>query len=254
MNDKVKAFFREKGFYVSLLVGVIAVLAVGIISANMLTGKDEEGTRVAKKEPQASLIEEREPEVAFIEPEPKIPQTAPMEMTEPKMIQETQENQVALQEEEPEVAPVISQGEKISNLKFDEEKGLLWPLSGEVILPYSMEKSVYFKTLAQYKCNPAMLIEGKEGMEVLSACNGVITTVDSNEETGTTITMSIGNDYELVYGNLKDVTWKAGDFVLEGSHLADLAAPTKYYVEEGTNLYFQVIENGEEVDPLLVLR
>ena len=31
---------------------------------------------------------------------------------------------------------------------------LQWPVEGEVILPFSMDRSVYFKTLAQYQYNP----------------------------------------------------------------------------------------------------
>lgn len=263
MNDKVKAFFKEKGFYISLLVGVIAILAVGIISANMLTSEDEGNTEIAENEPEASFVEEPQiletlpdevNEVAQ-ESEPIISEEMAQEPEKSEEIAQTvQTEEVAKEEETVEVAPVISQGDKISNLTFDQEKGLLWPISGEVLLPYSMDKTVYFKTLAQYKCNPAMLIAGTEAMEVLCSYDGVITAIEENEETGTTLTMSIGDGYELVYGNLSEVTWQVGDFVAEGSHIGDLASPTKYYVEEGTNLYFQLMDNEEIVDPLLVLR
>ena len=253
MNDKVKAFFKEKGFYISLLVGVIAVLLVSIISANVLTDKNENAPKIAENEPNASLVEETQPDITV----------ADKEIEDTKHVQKTPEKEVVEEEpvvsevaqvEEPEIAPVISQSERISNLTFDEEKGLLWPISGDILLPYSMDKTIYFKTLAQYKCNPAMLIAGTQDMEVLCAYNGVITSIEENEETGNTLTMSIGDGYELVYGNLKDVTWQVGDYVSENSVLGALSAPTKYYIEEGTNLYFQVSQDDEKVDPLLVLR
>lgn len=269
VNDKVKTFFKEKGFYISLLVGVIAILAVGIISANVLTGENEGGPQVAEKEPEASLVEEpSQTELAKAEtPETPVPEkiTKPEEKTSQETKKEKTkekkpedagavEKEETAQETEPQTAQVISQSEKISNLSFDEEKGLLWPISGDIILPYSMEKSIYFETLAQYKVNPAVIIAGKEDMEVFSAYNGVITAIEENEETGLTVTASIGDGYELVYGNLKDVECKEGDFIAEGTRIAVLSAPTKYYVKEGTNLYFKVLQDEKSVDPNLVLR
>ena len=41
-------------------------------------------------------------------------------------------------------------------LLYSEEGGLLRPLGGEILMPYSMEGSIYFKTLDQYKYNPAV--------------------------------------------------------------------------------------------------
>ncbi|MFA9465121.1 MAG: peptidoglycan DD-metalloendopeptidase family protein [Velocimicrobium sp.] len=259
MNDKVKAFFKEKGFYISLLVGVIAILLVGIISANVLTDKNEIAPKVAENEPEASLAEESKPDITVAKQETeeiKQFESKPVKdetVEKVDTIKQAKKSEVA-EEKEPVIAPVISQSERVTNLTFDEEKGLLWPISGDILLGYSMDQSVYFKTLAQYKCNPALLIAGTQDMDVLCAYNGVITSIAENEETGTTLTMSIGNGYQIIYGNLNDVTWKEGDYVSEGTSLGVLAAPTKYYVEEGCNLYFEVIQDDENVDPLLVLR
>ncbi len=258
VNDKVKAFFKQKGFYISLLVGVIAILAVGIISANVLTDENENAPKIAENEPEASLVEETQPDITVADNEiidtKQVQNELKEEVATTEDVKATEVAEEVAAEEEPAIAPVISQSERISNLTFDEEKGLLWPISGDVLLPYSMDKSIYFKTLAQYKCNPAMIISGTEDMDVLCAYNGVVTSIEEDEETGTTLTMSIGDGYQLVYGNLEDISWKVGDYVSEKSYLGTLDAPTKYYVEEGTNLYFQVIQDDENVDPLLVLR
>lgn len=141
-----------------------------------------------------------------------------------------------------------------TQLSFNEETGLLWPVSGDVIMKYDMTGTTYFKTLAQYRCNPALIISAKEGTKVKAATDGEILSVKKKDETGMTVTMNIGNDYTLVYGQLKDVKVKAGDIVKEGDTIATIAAPSQYYSEEGDNLYFQVMEKNETVDPLLLLR
>lgn len=141
-----------------------------------------------------------------------------------------------------------------NTFSFNEEKGLLWPVNGELIMKFNMDSGVYFKTLGQYKCNPAILIKGTVGKEVYSAAAGKVTEIEEHPETGKTVTMEIGNDYEVVYGQLENLKVKKGDLLSEGQVIGTLAEPTRYYVEEGCNLYFEVLEEGEPVDPMLLLR
>ena len=139
-------------------------------------------------------------------------------------------------------------------LAFNEEKGLVWPVKGDIVMKYDMSGTTYFRTLEQYRSNPALIIAAKEGTKVKSAAEGEVLSVQKKDETGTTVTMNIGNNYTLVYGQLKDVTVKAGDLVKEGSVIGTVAKPTQYYTEEGSNLYFQVKEKDDTVDPLLLLQ
>lgn len=138
--------------------------------------------------------------------------------------------------------------------KFDMDKGLLWPVSGDVILKFSMSNTVYFKTLAQYKCNPAVIIASEEGTNVKEAAGGTVTKVTHSDELGNMVTVDIGSGYTLTYGQLKDISVKEGQAIKEGDTIGKVAKPTKYYSEEGSNLYFQVMEKDKSVDPLLLLR
>ena len=71
-----------------------------------------------------------------------------------------------------------------------------------------------------------------------------------DEETGTTLTMDLGNGYEAVYGQLKEVAVKEGDTVESGELLGYVSEPTKYYTLEGSNLYFQLLKDGEPQNPM----
>ena len=66
-------------------------------------------------------------------------------------------------------------------LSFKEENGLLWPVIGDVILNFSMEHGVYFKTLGQYKCNPAVLIGCAEGSEIYAASDGIVDAITEDD-------------------------------------------------------------------------
>lgn len=141
----------------------------------------------------------------------------------------------------------------LSEGNFDESAGLPWPIKGDVVLNYDTEGVVYFQTLAQYKANPAIMIAGTTGDKVKTSAAGVVTEITKNEETGITLKMSVGNSYEIIYGQLQEVQVCEGDQIKEGTVIGKLAEPTDYYVLEGPNLYFQILQDGAPVNPLLLL-
>lgn len=141
-------------------------------------------------------------------------------------------------------------GAEAPPLSFSAETDkLLWPIAGNILVDYSMDKTVYFPTLDQYKYSPAMIIEGTPDQSVLSAAVGKVTSIENLDETGTTLTMDIGNGYEVIYGQLKDPVVQQGDYVQTGDLIGYLAEPTRFYSKEGCNLYFQVKKDGESVNP-----
>ena len=136
------------------------------------------------------------------------------------------------------------------NVSFTEDSYILWPVNGAVIMSYSMDKTIYFQTLDQYKYNPAVIIEGAEGDQVLCGAPGIIKSIDVNAQTGTTVNVDIGNGYELLYGQLKEVPVKVGDYVEAKSVLGYVSQPTKYYSKEGCNVYFEMRKDGQPVNPV----
>lgn len=137
-----------------------------------------------------------------------------------------------------------------SNLNFSEDSLLLWPVDGTVLMSYSMDKTVYFSTLDQYKYNPAMIISGAEGDQVISAAPGIVKSIDVTAQTGTTVNVDLGNGYELFYGQLKEVPVKVGDYVEAKTVLGYVSQPTKYYSVEGCNVYFEMRKDGQPVNPV----
>ncbi len=137
-----------------------------------------------------------------------------------------------------------------SGVWFSEDSTLAWPASGAVIMSYSMDQTVFFQTLEQYKYNPAMIISGEVGETISASAAGIVTGIDETAQTGTTVTLDMGNGYSAVYGQLGDVTVAVGDYVGAGEAIGALSEPTKYYSVEGPNLYFEILKDGEPVDPM----
>ncbi|OUQ47445.1 hypothetical protein B5E64_00305 [Drancourtella sp. An12] len=140
-----------------------------------------------------------------------------------------------------------------SEINFSEEDKLIWPVSGAVLMNYSMDKTVYFATLEEYKYNPALIIGGAVNDQVISAGKGIVKSIDKTPQEGTTVTVDMGNGYEAIYGQLQNVQVKTGDSVEAKTVLGYLAEPTRYYSVEGCNLYFEFRKDGQPVDPLQYL-
>lgn len=130
---------------------------------------------------------------------------------------------------------------------------LTWPVKGNIILPYSVNSTIYFESLDQYRINKGILIEAKEGDEVKAVKRAKVREIRKSAEYGQTMLLDLGNEYTVLYGQLKDIKVKEGTFVNAGEVIAKVAQPTSYYTLEGTNLYLQMEKNKKSVDPLKYL-
>ena len=138
-------------------------------------------------------------------------------------------------------------------LDFKEEDGLTWPIVGDVLINYSMDQTVFFPTLQQYKYNPAIVIAASQGESITAAANGRVTFVGYDPIIGNTVVMDLGNGYELTYGQLENITVSEGSYVSVGDGIGTVASPTKYYSVEGTNVYFKLTKDGEPINPMTKL-
>ena len=122
----------------------------------------------------------------------------------------------------------------------------------KVILPYSMDKAVYFQTLDQYKYNPAMIISAEVGAPVYTLSAGKIVDKYWDHENGWIIEMDLGGGFKAYYGQLNSDTLEkeVDTYVAAGDVLGYVDEPTKYYTKEGSNIYFAMTRDGKPVDPM----
>ena len=126
---------------------------------------------------------------------------------------------------------------KSNAVNFSSESKLLWPVEGTLLMNYSMDKTVYFSTLDQFKYNPALVISGEKGDQIISSAPGIVKSIDNTAETGTTV-------------NVDDVKVKTGDYVDSKTVLGYVGDPTIYYSVEGCNVYFEMRKDGQPVNPM----
>lgn len=141
----------------------------------------------------------------------------------------------------------------VGELDFGSDKTLSWPVQGEIILPFSMETTVYYKTLDQYRTNPGILIAAGSGSTVKNAYLGKVVKVTSDNTYGNLVTIYLGNDYSVVYGQLDTIYVKEGDFVKAGESVGTIGKPTDSFEEEGSHLFFKLLNGDTPVDPVKMM-
>lgn len=244
-KNKRKKLDGEKLFSIIATVAIVAALVVGIVTIAKSASARKNRNYIDLNNVQSTKNTEESSEkvVDNHETEP-VTETQPVVETEPPTEEKLPASVV---ETEPPVdvnAPIYS---------FSESSSLLWPVEGNVVLGYNMDNTIYFPTLEQYQCNPAIIISAQVDTQVMSSAKGVVQNVYVDAVTGTTMVISIGDGYELHYGQLKDLKVGIGDDVEVGTVIGSIASPTKYFTVEGSNLYFKLTKDGEPVDPTIHL-
>ena len=123
-----------------------------------------------------------------------------------------------------------------------------------MLLPFSMDSSIYFSTLDQYKYNPALMLQAEEGTQIVACADGKVEHLFEDAEIGLGFTVELGNGYELTYGQLKELTVEQGSYIQEGDVIGVVGAPTKCFSVEGANLYLKLTADGIPVNPESLFR
>lgn len=254
-------FLRQKQY---MIAGTLVILAA--IGTTMIYSHNQEEERARM---EAELTQEMNElasnetvqESAEQEETREVPSAQASAIVPPETVEQDKQTAIAEETETTETAELAEETDSekqaqetatsdVKTLHFNAENGILWPAEGNVILNYSMDSTVYFATLDQYKYNPAVIIAGEVNSKVYSVAPGQIVSIENDEETGCTVTVDLGDGYQAVYGQLKELNFSTGDYVEAGHVLGYISEPTKYYSVEGSNLYFQLKKDGSPIDPV----
>ena len=276
------SFFRKNGFYVMALVLIAGILAISGI-AGYVSGQSErnQAENAAEFKDRAAGTASNEAKLAESEEAVADEMTGYNADLVQKILSMIENGTMALEdfeeegsmngtaeasakdaaaaenesaeaaEDEPEAdTEEAEMAGNVLNAGYSSENVMSWPVRGEVIMDYSMDKTIYYPTLQEYKCNPSILIQSEEGTDVAAAFSGTVADVYHDAQLGTVLEMSLGNGYEAYYGQLENVDVAVGDTVQQGQIIGTVSTPTRFYSIEGSHLNFRVTRDGEPVDPL----
>ncbi len=249
MKEKISQLFKDKVFLVLLVLGLLTIVAAaGVITVQRGNGGGE-SPYLQVPDQSNMIVEESIPQ----ETQVAVAGDSGATQNKEEEMQAADSNKATAEQETN--APAAKAGTDKSAatslvLNFSDTTRMTWPIRGNVVLDYSMESTIYFPTLDQYKCNPGLVIQGDVSTPVVAPANAKVQKISSNEEIGSYVVLNMGNSYTAICGQLKELQVVENEYVKEGQVLGYVAEPTKYYSIEGSNVFFELSHDDKAIDPL----
>ena len=251
---QASSIFGGMGFYIALLVCVIAAGVVGYF-ALLRTEETPDPIQTVEADPgpiQSVAAPEPEPTESvssnvpiivdhstvrpIVEPEDESPAQAPAEVN-------TVEDDPVFNEDD---APVMEP----TPIEAVDPMVVVAPLAGDTVATFSVDRLVYDATLGDWRTHDGVDIQAAAGTEVVSAAAGVVLSVEEDGRMGTTITVDHFNGYVTTYASLQEAAVLAGDEISAGALIGRVGNTSLTEAGLGAHLHFSVSKNGTAMDPM----
>lgn len=120
------------------------------------------------------------------------------------------------------------------------------PVAGQVGIGFGFGYDDFFD---DYRLHQGIDYIAPRGTPVAAALAGTVKAIIDDELYGKTVEIDHGGDWCSVYSQVDQVAVKEGQRVTTGEKLAVVAAPSIIEANGGTHLHFELIYQGEPVDP-----
>ena len=150
------------------------------------------------------------------------------------------------------------QDKKTSSTKVDVSQNqqqnrvisMVLPTNGTITKEFAVDKLVYSKTLEQWTTHNGIDITAREGSVVRAALDGVVASINSDDELGISITLDHGGGLTTLYAGLStDEMVKVGQSVKKGQTISGVGKAVGFELAQGPHLHFEVSIDGKNVDP-----
>ena len=204
---------ENSGFYIALCSCAVIIAAVGFAG-------------------RLSMVEEEESDIAKVAEATQVPKV---------QVEETEEKVVQKPEKKIEVN---------NNVVIEEPLTFALPVEGKVLAEFSGDDLVYNEALKDWRAHSGVDFSAKLGDEVYSSADGVCEDV-FDCEMGRCVVIGHKDGFATMYANLgEDTAVKKGDSVAKGDKIGTVGNTALGDATEGEHLHFEVVKNGENVNPV----
>ena len=221
-RGNLSSFFGGAGFYIALLLCVVATGAVGYF---VLFGGEKPAD-----DPSPAVTDVTAPD-----------NSVTVEI--PSLDMEDRET-------EPPTAEVLQPQPTAQPEPVEEAAQVMWPLKGETVSAFSVDALQYSETLGDWRTHDGIDIAAAAGTQVVSAFSGTVLTAGEDSRLGPTVTVRQDDGYTVTYAGLQEeLSVAEGDQVAAGQEIGLVGNTTLTESALGAHLHLAVSLDGEPVDP-----
>ena len=135
------------------------------------------------------------------------------------------------------------------------ELAFTYPVEGEIIADFAMDKLQYSKTLEEWTVHQGIDIKADRTTVVKASEEGTITAIKNDPRYGLTIIIEHQDGFKTVYSNLLTTEFVTEDEKVEkGQSIGTVGNSAVFEIAEEPHLHFEIIKDGEYVDPKTYLK
>lgn len=124
------------------------------------------------------------------------------------------------------------------------------PVAGEMVTVFAVDQLMYDETLGDWRTHDGIDLQASAGTAVSAAAAGTVLSVEDDDRMGTTVTIEHEGGYVTTYASLHpEVNVLAGDSVSAGTVIGTVGTTALAETGLGEHVHFSVSKDGEVVDP-----
>ncbi|MCL1862178.1 MAG: M23 family metallopeptidase, partial [Defluviitaleaceae bacterium] len=138
---------------------------------------------------------------------------------------------------------------------FSEDAGMVWPVYGEVVMPFSVTSLVFDPTMDRFSTNDNLRISAREGDPVRAGADGRVVAIGSDFWRGNYVTIDHGDGWKSTVGQLmENVLVNEGEVVRTGQVIGGVGQPSMSAARTGTHSHLHITHNDQPVNPYDLLQ
>lgn len=157
--------------------------------------------------------------------------------------------------EEENVQVVIPEEEQAPEPEPKKELVFQYPVEGEIVREFSIENLIYSKTLDEWTIHQGIDIKSDRTTVVKAAEEGTVASIKNDPRYGLTVIIEHEDGFKTIYSNLLTTEFVIEDEKVEkGQSIGTVGNSAVFEIADEPHLHFEIIKNGEYVDPKTVLK
>ena len=139
--------------------------------------------------------------------------------------------------------------------KVKKELSFAYPVEGEILREYAMDELIFSETLDEWTVHQGLDIKADRTTVVKAAETGTVVAIKNDPRYGLTVIIEHEDGFKTVYSNLLTTEFIAEDESVEkGQSIGTVGNSAVFEIADEPHLHFEMIKNGEYVNPKLYLK
>lgn len=156
--------------------------------------------------------------------------------------------------EEKETTTVINKEEE-QKPELKKELVFAYPVEGEISREFSVENLIYSETLEEWTIHQGIDIKADRTTVVKAAEDGTVVAIKNDPRYGLTVIIEHENGFKTIYSNLLTTEFVSEDEKVEkGQSIGTIGNSAIFEIADEPHLHFEMLKDGEYVDPTLYLK